>query len=57
MYNEHLSIEDAKERMKERMQDAENYRLYNRLGYSDSGNGKWVFISIVLVIITAVVLL
>ena len=57
MYNEHLSIEDAKERMKERMQDVENYRLYKRLGYSDSGNGKWVFISVVLVIIIAVVLL
>ena len=57
MFNEHLSIEDAKERMQQRMQEAETYRLHKQLGYSDDRIGKWVFVLLVVVTALAVVLL
>ncbi len=55
MYNDHLSSEEAKERVKQRMKEVETYSLHKRLGYSDNGAARWVFV--VLIILIAVVAL
>ena len=56
MFNGHVSIEDAKERMQEHMKEAENYKLHKQLGFTDNGIGRWVLVLIVVVTIVVVVL-
>ena len=48
MFNNHLFNEEANERIKQRMNEAESYSLQKRLGYGDSGVVRWVFALIVL---------
>ncbi len=52
MYNDHVSPEEARELIKQRMQEAETYGLQKQLGFGDSRATRWVF---VLVVILAVV--
>jgi len=57
MFNDRLSREEAKERIQERMREAEIYSRQKQLGYGDSGTAKWVFVLIILVVGLAVGLL
>jgi hypothetical protein len=57
MFNDRLSTEAARERIKQRMQEVETYGLQKRLGYSDRGNAKLIFVIVMLVTVGAVALL
>lgn len=57
MFNDRLSTEAARERIKQRMQEVETYGLQKRLGYSDRGNTKLIFVIVMLVTVGAVALL
>ena len=57
MFNNHLFNEEAQERIKQRMKEAETYSLQKRLGYGDSGIVRWVFALIILTAAVAVGLL
>lgn len=50
--NDHLSGEEAKEHIKQLIQDAETDRLLNRLGFKNSGMTRWIF---ALIIVAAVI--
>ena len=54
MFNNHLSNEEANERIKQRMQEAETYSLQKRLGYGDSGTARWIFVLIIVMAVLAV---
>jgi hypothetical protein len=54
MFNHHVADEEIKERIKQRMQEAETYSLQKRLGYGDSGSARWLFV-LLLVVVTLVV--
>ena len=57
MFNNHLVDEEATEKIKQRAQEAETYRMYKQLGYGDSKNARWIFVLIVLVVAAVLVLL
>ena len=57
MYNDHISQEEAKELIKERMQEAETYSLQKQLGFGDSSAARWRFLLILLVVALLVGLL
>jgi|RhiMetdeSRZDD1v2_1073273.scaffolds.fasta_scaffold3347971_2 hypothetical protein len=57
MFNDRLSTEAARERIKQRMQEVETYGLQKRLGYSDRGNAKLIFVIVMLITVGAVALL
>ena len=57
MYNDHISQEEAKELIKERMKEAETYGLQKRLGFGDSSAMRWGFVLILLLAALAVGLL
>ena len=57
MFNDHLSTEAARERVKRRMEEVESYSLQKRLGYSDRGGGKLLFVMIILMTALAAALL
>ena len=57
MFNDRLSNEEAKERIKQRMQEAETYSLQKRLGYGDSRTARWMFALIIVMAVVAVGLL
>ncbi len=48
MYNDHLSPEEARELIKQRMQEAETYGLQKQLGFGDSRATRWVFLLVVI---------
>ena len=54
MFNDRLSSEAAKERIHERMQEAETYSLQKRLGYGEYGMMKWIIVLIIVVAVVAV---
>jgi hypothetical protein len=54
MYNDHISQEEARELIKERMQEAETYGRQKQLGYGDSRVARWVFLLIVLLVAVSV---
>ena len=54
MFNDRLSSEAAKERIHERMQEAETYSLQKRLGYGEYRMMKWIIVRIVVVAVVAV---
>ena len=56
MFNNHLIDEEATEKIKQRAQEAEVYRIHKQLGYDDSKNARWIFVIIVLVIAAVLVL-
>ena len=57
MFNNHLAEEEIKERIKQRIQEAETYSLQKRLGYGDSGSARWVIALLVVVAVVAIGLL
>ena len=57
MFNDHLTGEAARERIKQRMQEVETYSLQKRLGYGDQGNAKLLFVVIILITAVAAALL
>ena len=57
MFNNHLANEEVKERIEERMKEAETYSLQKRLGYGDSGAARWIFALIMVMAVVAVGLL
>jgi hypothetical protein len=57
MFNDHLSNEEAKERIKQRIKEAESYSLQKRLGYGDSGVTRWIFILMVVIVVVTIGLL
>jgi hypothetical protein len=57
MFNDHLSNEEAKERIRQRMKEAESYSLQKRLGYGDSGVARWIFILMVVIVVVTIGLL
>lgn len=46
--NDHLSGEEAKEHIKQLMQDAEADRLFKKLGYKNNGITRWIFVFIII---------
>lgn len=48
MYNDHVSQEEARVLIKQRLQEAESYGLQKQLGFSDSRAKRWVFLLIVI---------
>jgi hypothetical protein len=50
MLNDYLSGEEAKERIKQSIQDAETDSLLKRLGYGDYGITRWIIALIILII-------
>lgn len=58
MYNDHVSQEEARVLIKQRLQEAESYGLQKQLGFSDSRAARWVFLLIVIlaVVVTGLVL-
>ena len=57
MFNDHLSTEAARERVKRRMEEVESYSLQKRLGYSDRGSTKLLFVIVILMTALAAALL
>ena len=57
MSNDRLSYEAAKERIAQRMQEAESYSFQKRLGYGETGSTRWVLALIILMILIVVSLL
>ena len=57
MFNDHLANEEAKERIKQRIKEAESYSLQKRLGYGDSGVTRWIFILMVVIVVVTIGLL
>jgi len=56
MLNDYLSGEEAKERIKQSIQDAETDSLLKRLGYSNHGTIRWIFVLIILVVVVGLLL-
>ena len=56
MFNDRLSNEAAKERINDRMREAESYSLHKRLGYGE-GNGKWILVLIIVAVVVTIGLL
>lgn len=53
MYNDRLSIEEARERIAQRVQEAETYGLHQRIGGSDSSVARWIFaLAVIIAIVT-----
>jgi len=57
MFNDHLSTEAARERIKQRMQEVETYSLQKRLGYGDQGSARLLVVIVILLTAVAVALL
>ena len=49
MFNNHLAEEEIKERIRQRIQEAETYSLQKRLGYGDSGSLRWILVFLIVV--------
>lgn len=49
MFNDHLSAEEARERIIQRIKEAEAYSLQKRLGFGDYRIARWVFALVILV--------
>ncbi len=57
MYNDHVSPEEARELIKQRMQEAETYGLQKQLGFGDSKSARWLLLLVVLLVAVAAGLL
>jgi hypothetical protein len=56
MLNDYLSGEEAKERIKQNIQDAETDHLLKQLGYSNHGTTRWMFALIILGVVVGLLL-
>ena len=50
MLNDYLSDKEAKERIKQNIQDAETNNLLKKLGYRDYGVARWIVALIILIV-------
>jgi hypothetical protein len=48
MFNDRLNSETARERIEQRMQEAETYGLQKRLGFSDYKIARWILAFVLL---------
>ena len=51
MMNDHLAGEEAKERIKQSLQDAESDRLLRELGYNTDKTARWIFFLIIIAVV------
>jgi hypothetical protein len=51
MMNDHLAGEEAKERIKQSLQDAESDRLLRQLGYNTDKTARWIFFLIIIAVV------
>ena len=56
MLNDYLASEEAKERIKQNIQDAETDRLLKRLGYSNHGTIRWMVALIILGVVVGLLI-
>ena len=54
MFNEFLSAEEGKERMKHSIEEAELYKLEQQLGKKDYGMASWVVVLILILLAVAI---
>ncbi|MFT3892478.1 MAG: hypothetical protein QM730_12655 [Anaerolineales bacterium] len=52
MLNDHLAGEEAKERIKQSLQNAESDRLFRQLGYSTDKAARWIIFLIIIAVVT-----
>jgi hypothetical protein len=57
MFNDHLSSEEAKELIRERIKEVESYSSQKQLGFGDQRKGLWIFLLVILLAAGAVSLL
>ncbi len=57
MFNSHLIDEEATEKIRQRSQEAEVFRMHKQLGYDDSKTARWILVLIVLVVAAVLVLI
>ena len=57
MFNDHLSSEEAKELIRERIKEVETYSIQRQLGFGDQRKGLWIILLIILLAAGAVSLL
>jgi len=57
MFNDHLSDQAARERIQQRIEEAEMYSLQKRLGYGDSENARLLVVVFILLTAFAAALL
>jgi hypothetical protein len=50
MFNDRLTEESANERIAQRVKEAEMYCLQKRLGFSEYGPAKWIFLLVIVAI-------
>jgi hypothetical protein len=51
MFNSNLSDEEAKQYIKQRSQEVENYVWQKQLGYGENRSARWIFILVILVVL------
>jgi hypothetical protein len=49
MFNSNLPDEEAKEYIKLRSREVENYVLQKQLGYGENGAARWIFVLVLVV--------
>jgi hypothetical protein len=54
MFNEFLSAEEGKERMKHSIEEAELYKLEQQLGKKDYGMASWFVVLILILLAVAI---
>ncbi len=54
MYNDHMSNEEARELIRQRIQEAESYGRQKQLGFRESQAARWVFLLIAILAVVAV---
>jgi hypothetical protein len=50
MFNDRLTDESANERIAQRVKEVEMYSLQKRLGFSEYGAAKWIFLLVIIAI-------
>lgn len=56
MFNEFLSTEEGKERMKHNIEEAELYKLQQQVGKKDYGMASWIVVFALIVLAVAVMI-
>ena len=56
MFNEFLSAEEGKERMKRSVEEAELYKLEQQLGKKDYGMASWVVVLLLILVAMAIII-
>lgn len=56
MFNNHISMEEAKLKIQERDREAESYRFHKQLGFNDYGLARGILMFITLVTLLLILL-